>query len=83
MKNQNGFITGTEILIIVILLMCISIPITCHQSITRRQAIMAKTGVEMSYWDVFWVNPEIRYNQGTITINNNKKDLLDKSKNTE
>ncbi len=71
MKNQKGFITVVEIVIIAILMVLISIiPVACHQEITRKQAIMAKTGVELSYWDIFWTNPEIRYNQGKIVIQN-------------
>lgn len=71
MRNQKGFITVVEIVIIVVILVLLSIvPVACHQEITRKQAMMAKTGVEMSYWDIFWINPELRYNQGEIVIKN-------------
>ena len=84
MKDQKGYITGIEILVIVFFLLVLAlVPITCHQSIIRKQAIMAKTGVEMSYWDILWVDPKISYNQGTITINSDKKDSLEKSKTIE
>lgn len=71
MLNKKGYITGIEIIIICFMLIIITIiPITCHQSIVRKQAIMAKSGVEMLYWDVFWTNPKIQYIQGKITTVN-------------
>ena len=67
MKNQRGDI---EILIVFILVlgMFLLIPITCHQNTKRKQIIMAKTGVEMTYWDIFWIDPELRYTQGKIVV---------------
>ena len=67
MKNQKGDI---EILIvfILVLVMFLLIPITCHQNVKRKQIIMAKTGVEMTYWDIFWTDPELRYTQVKIVV---------------
>ena len=66
MSNNKGSI---ELVIsICVLFFFFLIPISCHQDIKRTQKIMAQTGVEMSYWDIFWTNPEIRLNQGKITV---------------
>lgn len=70
MKYQKGF-TIIELLIIsIILLLIIMLPILVHQNVSRKQAVMAKAGVEMSYWDVFWTDPVLVYNQGEIAIIN-------------
>ncbi len=61
------------VLIFLLFLLFSAIPITCHQAVIRKQSMLAKTGVEMSYWDVFFVGPIIVSNQGTLTIDTNKR----------
>ena len=69
MNNKGSIETAIIIgMLIIILGMLVLLPVSCHQEITRKQAIMAKTGVEMSYWDIFWTDPQLRYNQGTLVV---------------
>jgi len=68
MNNKKGYVTENRILIIILIIIMAFIPIACHQIIVRKQAIMAKTGVEMSYWDVFWTEPQLIYTQGEIIV---------------
>jgi len=69
--NQKGdaevFVVGI-LITICLLLFFVLLPVTVHQNVKRTQKIMAKTGVEMSYWDIFWTDPEIRYTQGKIIV---------------
>ena len=70
MMNQRGSIEAFLIggLLFFIICLFVMIPISCDQSIKRKQVIMAQTGVELTYWDIFWTNPELRYNRGKIVV---------------
>jgi hypothetical protein len=67
-------ITLIELVTIIIVLTLITIvPVSCHQNVSRKQKLMAKSGVYMSYWDVVWINPEVRFNQGHLTVDDSRR----------
>jgi len=76
MKKQKGLILLQLIIVFLIIIIICILPIMIHQRIIRTQNIMAKTGIEMSYWDIFWTNPEIRFNQGEIMVKRPTKDII-------
>ena len=64
--KKGFFLIGFIILLFIVSI--IMIPVSCHQEITRKQKLMVPIGIEMSYWDVFWIQPEVRINQGEIAV---------------
>ena len=67
-RKEDGFMGSILLIIIAVIIIFLIIPFSCHQEITRKQKIMAVVGVEMSYWDIFFVTPRIIINQGEIVI---------------
>ena len=65
---MKGFVLLEIFVVLTILFLVTAILITCHQNVSRKQKIMAQIGIEMSYWDIFFIAPALRINQGQITI---------------
>jgi len=71
-KKERGLAIIEIVIILLVLTMLIILPLSCHSSIIKRQKIFAEVGVEMTYWDIFCMNPEITINQGEIRIKEDK-----------
>ena len=56
------------IIIAVIITIIVIIPVSCHQNIKRTQRIAKQTGVEMTYWDIFWISPDVVIANGKVEI---------------
>ena len=76
MKLRKNF-GEIDFFIVTIIILCFlfvgSIFLLVHGKIKAKGRVLEKYGIEMTYWDIFFTDPEIVIHEGEVKIKNRGK----------